>query len=260
MNDPALGSHATDPPPPVEPPPEPVPWTFPDSLFVLVIWIFILAGLGGTLIYPLLLRLTDPVMASAIQLPVSAAVLVGVTMAYVAARYPGWVRSLFGPRGVSAADIGWGVLAGVVALLVFAGALGQLLEWLAQAIRQELPTVQEEFRRIAGDPRAAPILAFGAVVTAPIAEELLFRGMMFSALRKRLPLWPAAGISSLLFALNHFEPSLEGYLLMLLVITPLGMFLAWIYERRGTLVVPILAHALFNLPQVLQLIAEASQA
>ena len=151
------------------------------------------------------------------------------------------------------------MLAGIVALAVIAFGLGWVLERLATLLGEDLPTVQEEFRELAGNPRAVPFLVLGAGVVAPIAEEVLYRGMMFAALRKRLPVWPAAGISGLLFGITHFEATLDGYLLVLLVVTPLGMFLSLLYEWRRTLFVPILAHAVFNLPQVYQLVSEASQ-
>ena len=239
-------------------PPRRVPWTFPDSLFVLGIWILFLAVFAGFLIYPLLLQVTDAETAQAVQLPISSALLVLVSMAYVNRRYPGAALRLFGERRINLADVGLGVLAGIVALGVFALGLGWVLEKLAETLKQELPTVQEEFKQLAGNPRTVPFLILGAGIIAPIAEEVLYRGMMFAALRKRLPVWPAAGISGLLFGITHFETTLEGYLLVLLVVTPLGMFLALLYEWRRTLFVPILAHAVFNLPQVAQLVSDAS--
>lgn len=237
-----------------------MPWTFPDSLFVLAIWILFLAVFAGLVIYPLLLQITDPEMAQAVQLPISSGLLILVSMAYVNRRYPGATPRLFGDRRINSGDFGWGVLAGIVALVVFAFGLGWVLELLAERLGEDLPSVQEEFRQLAGNPRAVPFLILGAGVVAPIAEEVLYRGMMFAALRKHLPAWPAAGISGLLFGMTHFEASLDGYLLVLLVVTPLGMFLAMLYEWRRTLFVPIVAHAVFNLPQVWQLVSDASRA
>jgi membrane protease YdiL (CAAX protease family) len=66
------------------------------------------------------------------------------------------------------------------------------------------------------------------------------------------------GISAVLFGLSHLQTTLEGYLLVLLIIIPLGMFLAYLYERRGTLLVPILTHAVFNLVQVFELIRQST--
>lgn len=54
--------------------------------------------------------------------------------------------------------------------------------------------------------QAEYILAFiTLVVMAPIAEEVLFRGYLFGKLRKHLRLWVAILITSLLFAIVHFQ-------------------------------------------------------
>ena len=50
------------------------------------------------------------------------------------------------------------------------------------------------------------ILAFIAlVVVAPFAEEVLFRGYLFGKLRKYAPVWVAVLITSLVFAVVHFQ-------------------------------------------------------
>jgi membrane protease YdiL (CAAX protease family) len=62
-----------------------------------------------------------------------------------------------------------------------------------------------------------------------------------------LPLWPAMGLSGLAFALSHLEA------LAIVILLPVGMFFAWIFHRTGSLLVPIAAHAVFNLVNVLLL-------
>ncbi len=81
-------------------------------------------------------------------------------------------------------------------------------------------------------------LLTGAAV-APLAEETLYRGVLFAGLAQRVPFVPAALISGLLFAIPHGL----GVLAPILV---LATGLAWIYARTGTLWAPILAHALVN--------------
>jgi hypothetical protein len=93
-----------------------------------------------------------------------------------------------------------------------------------------------------GEHRGAVAIALdlltGAAV-APLAEETLYRGILFAGLAQRLPFPPAALISGVLFAIPHgigvFAPILV-----------LGTGLAWVYARTGTLWAPILAHALVN--------------
>ncbi len=77
-------------------------------------------------------------------------------------------------------------------------------------------------------------------VATPIVEETMFRGLLFAALAQWLPAWLAALISSLAFALWHQEPY------RIIPLTIMGLGLAYIYYRSGTLWAPIAAHALNN--------------
>jgi uncharacterized protein len=86
------------------------------------------------------------------------------------------------------------------------------------------------------------VLGVGSVVIgAPFAEEIFFRGFLFGSLRGRLRFLPAAAISGAVFALFHLQP------LLIAVMVFVGIALAYLYDRRGSLAVPIAAHAIFNL-------------
>jgi membrane protease YdiL (CAAX protease family) len=83
-------------------------------------------------------------------------------------------------------------------------------------------------------------LALFAVVIAPVAEEFIFRGILFPFI-KQLG-WPKLawlGVS-FLFALIHVNAP---------TFVPLFVFalaLTWLYERTDKLIAPMLAHSLFN--------------
>jgi membrane protease YdiL (CAAX protease family) len=86
------------------------------------------------------------------------------------------------------------------------------------------------------------LVAVIAVVMAPLTEEILFRGLLQSGLRRtfRNP-WIAIAIASIIFGAVHYPmwPS----------IIPLMLFAAMLgynYERTGKLLSPIIAHAIFN--------------
>jgi membrane protease YdiL (CAAX protease family) len=52
------------------------------------------------------------------------------------------------------------------------------------------------------------ILAFFTlIILAPVAEEILFRGYLLGKLRKYVPVWVAILVTSLLFAIVHFQPN-----------------------------------------------------
>ena len=83
-------------------------------------------------------------------------------------------------------------------------------------------------------------LGFFAVVLAPLAEELVFRGLLFSGCKKIG--WPKCGwiVVSLLFAAIHASAP---------IFLPLFVFalaLTWLYEKTEGLLAPVLAHSLFN--------------
>jgi membrane protease YdiL (CAAX protease family) len=80
------------------------------------------------------------------------------------------------------------------------------------------------------------------VVFAPIFEELAFRGLLFAVLRRRFSFTPAALLSASIFALAH------GYgLIGFVSVLWSGFLWAWIYEKTGSLIPGMIAHAVNNL-------------
>jgi membrane protease YdiL (CAAX protease family) len=83
-------------------------------------------------------------------------------------------------------------------------------------------------------------LGFFAVVLAPVAEEFIFRGVLFPFI-KQLGFPKTAWIAvSLLFALIHADAAIFIPLFVL------ALALTWLYEVTDNLLAPICAHALFN--------------
>jgi membrane protease YdiL (CAAX protease family) len=80
-------------------------------------------------------------------------------------------------------------------------------------------------------------------VMAPVAEELLFRGYMYRALRNWRGVWPAAIISGVLFGGIHVGSSPVGFIVPLAI---LGVGLALLYHWTGSLYLPVALHALNN--------------
>ncbi|MCP9464709.1 MAG: CPBP family intramembrane metalloprotease [Nitrospira sp.] len=80
------------------------------------------------------------------------------------------------------------------------------------------------------------------LVFAPIFEEIAFRGLLFATLRHRLSFAPAAFVSAAMFAAAH------GYgLIGFLSVLWSGILWAWVYEKTGSLLPGIVAHAANNL-------------
>ena len=78
------------------------------------------------------------------------------------------------------------------------------------------------------------------VVLAPVGEELLFRGIAYSALRRRGK-WRAAVVSSLLFAVAHMQ------VVHFFPIFVMGFAFAFLVERTRSLVPAIVLHLGVNL-------------
>ena len=110
------------------------------------------------------------------------------------------------------------------------------------------PTNDNAIGTMVQENRALMIL--GAVVLAPVAEELLFRGVVFGGLFNRRPVM-AYVLSTVCFSAIH----VVGYIglfswdilaLCFLQYLPAGICLAWSYARSGSILTPILIHTLVN--------------
>ena len=79
-----------------------------------------------------------------------------------------------------------------------------------------------------------------AIVIAPVAEEFIFRGMLFPFVKQLgFPKLAWFGVS-FLFALIHGDKAIFFPLFAL------ALALTWLYEKTDNLLAPITAHALFN--------------
>jgi membrane protease YdiL (CAAX protease family) len=128
-----------------------------------------------------------------------------------------------------------GVPLGLLLLAVSAG-LGALLETLG--IRQTQPEVFASVRG-ASVPEFALVFLAGAVV-APIVEEVYFRGFVFRGYLEQKGVLRAFAYSAGLFALVHLN------LPALLPILAMGLLLALVYYRSGSIVPGIVAHSINN--------------
>jgi uncharacterized protein len=103
-----------------------------------------------------------------------------------------------------------------------------------------------------GGPALLLLFALMVAVGAPIAEELTFRGLLWSGVAKRGgPPWLSIGVSACAFALIHFEPS------RLLVLLAVGTVLGVVRWRTGSLGACIVAHGINNLPGAIGILALA---
>lgn len=220
----------------------PPPWPAADGVAVLLrggaLGVVVMVGaLGwGLLRSDRLLGATDVLIGGVMALPV-------LLLA---------ARRLFRPWGLGArAGFGLGVAAGggrrlvqvipvVIALVLvgdwaigaaagLAGASGHWTEWFDEDL-------------VFGGRAAMTATLAGAVVLAPLSEELTFRGILFVTLRHRLA-WPAAAaLSAMAFAALHGY-GVAGFL----SVWWSGFVWSWAYERTHSLWPAVAGHAAANL-------------
>jgi len=219
-----------------------------------------------------------------------ALVLVGSLAASQPATQPAGVESLAGEIGTLVGSIATIVVFVAIAAARFEGGLKawRLAEsgrprWLGAALavtivsvsvcllaymasdhilRTVFDVVPQEHEKILllerGDtpPSIVFMTVFGAVVVAPILEEMFFRGLLLPALVKWLgrPGW-AVIVSGVLFGLIHAPVQAS-----VAPLTIFGLILAVAYLRSGTLALPILIHGLFNARTVVWILSGAEPA
>lgn len=109
-------------------------------------------------------------------------------------------------------------------------------------------------------PHHARELALGiftAVLVAPLAEEVYFRGLLLGWIRQYTGTWPAVAGSALVFGLLHLRfltLGTEGWLITGELVG-MGVLLGWVAVRTGSLWASFIAHALNNLCALLAVLA-----
>lgn len=105
----------------------------------------------------------------------------------------------------------------------------------------------EALRRIVEDHllplfrNAGPAAVFAVALAAGIGEELLFRGVIQAGLEGLIGPVTALAVASLLFGLAHALT--PAYFVLTCV---MGLYLGWLYQATGNLVVPIMVHFLYD--------------
>lgn len=118
---------------------------------------------------------------------------------------------------------------------------------IVEAVRGPLPEIQEYVVELL---TAGPVIGALTVVTvvffAPLAEELVFRGLLFQGFQRRWRWWPAAVVSSLLFAVLHAEPTVVGTAVAVPLALIFGVVSCWLLTRTGTLMACVAFHSVLN--------------
>lgn len=93
------------------------------------------------------------------------------------------------------------------------------------------------------------IMVFLALaVIVPIAEEMMFRGFLFTSLRAKYSFWPSALATSVVFGAAHLYSGSESPLLWVVAVDTLilSVIMCYLRERTASLWPSILIHMLKN--------------
>ncbi|MFT7580369.1 MAG: membrane protease YdiL (CAAX protease family) [Myxococcota bacterium] len=180
--------------------------------------------------------------------------IIGVVLIYTLARQEDGVQPLAKAFGLSAKPLPrrWlGLALGLVPGIAFAAFVTEGAFALNTLLFGEPTAPQTTLDLLIRDPSGPTMMLVGlsAVVLAPLAEELIFRGFLYRNLRDRLG--PAAGlfVSGAVFGAVHLDPE------RIIPLTALGVVFGLLYEWTGSLLVPIAVHAVWNFLNLLSVYA-----
>lgn len=216
---------------------------FAAQLLVAPILVSVVLFAKGWSIHRIESWLTGAVMGQFVFLLVAElAVILGVfwfmRLRHVPLRRIGWTRPRL--QHISVAAIGFVAYFGayiVVAMLVSKFAPGINLDQKQQIGFDNVTTTID-----------LVLTGISLVVLPPLAEETLFRGFILTGIRQRFRIWPAAIITSVIFAVGHLEFGSGAPLLWVAAIDTfvLSMVLCYVREKTSSLWPGILIHAAKN--------------
>ncbi len=155
-------------------------------------------------------------------------------------------------------DIAWALIYFCVSLplvLLF----GKLVAWFLDKWLDYSDEVQQLAVKIYQESMLNPYTFFfqtlALILFVPIAEELLFRGLIQNYLKRYCSAQGAILASSLFFAVCHFSESQGwGNLEILAALFLFSLFLGALYEKRQSILAPILLHVTFNSVNVIMML------
>ena len=199
-----------------------VPWGIKDFIFVVLLYNLVMLPLDS------LFKDTN------YQIIFGSLIMALVTVAILRYRF----KINAGLLGIKDDDIGV-ILRGIP--------LGLILAAISMILSPNLHKIVNSIMQI---PKSAAFLGIFVLLrktiflllVVPFCEELMFRGFIYAALRKKLNILYSTFLCSLLFAMLH------GYTIMMdmLAVFIVSIFLTLSYERNQNIFVPVIAHSVYN--------------
>jgi len=158
-------------------------------------------------------------------------------------------RLFGGQRFARRLGVGRSLLVAVVAVMIIMPVaylqlrMGQVIwDWLEPSATPPIHAVLEALENSAWGGWGTVQVAIAAVIVAPLAEELFFRGVLLQSIASALHhAWLAILLSAVAFGLIHYGQPQD-----VLPLVTMGVILGYVRVRYGSLSACVLIHALFN--------------
>ncbi|MBI5775209.1 MAG: CPBP family intramembrane metalloprotease [Verrucomicrobia bacterium] len=230
------------------------PWK-PDAVLMLLMGLLVCMSVGASVsLLVESLALVPPARQKFASFCINAAVLQGsvlvMTFFFLREHKIGWAEAfgLSSPGKIRAFALAALVCAIALPATWWINSLSvAALKSFQQAPVQQI-TVQTLQKATSAESQGIFLLI--AALLAPIGEEIIFRGILYPAVkqlgRPRLAVWGTA----LVFAVVHWNQ------MTFISLTLLAVALTWLYEKTNNLLAPIAAHSLFNSANFLIIVNE----
>lgn len=137
-------------------------------------------------------------------------------------------KALGGGRIPGAAALGFGTC---IMLMLIVGLASQIFPGAFEKYQKLMETL---------DVSTSALTVYYVMLFGPVAEELIFRGVILDRLRPAFPFWTANVIQAALFGIFHMN------LIQGLYAFALGMILGMVVEVTGTVAASMITHIIFN--------------
>jgi membrane protease YdiL (CAAX protease family) len=218
-----------------------VPWGFGESVWGLIGGLLLVIIVPPLLVLPFDPNLADPDKASDAAILATQALFDGFLLLVAIGMATGGrfrlreALPLLGLRRFEPSAIGWTF---AVLGAYYVGAIA----FSAIVLQPEQEDIGKELGVCNPGVGIALAAVLSIVVLAPFAEEVFFRGFFFAGLRTRWSVWPSALLSGVIFGVVHAPTGPTAAI----PLAGLGVGLAWLYDKTGSIWPCMLAHFLNN--------------
>lgn len=233
------------------------PWSSPMAFLVWFLSVLAIIVFPAIFLLPYLISNRDVSAANVTENPTAIILnLIAVLPAHLATLAVAWFVashyrqfSLDQTLGLQSGGVKWWHYP-----VFLAGFLG-----LALAVGYLFPEGDNDMLRMLRSSRVAVfIVAILATVTAPVVEEVVYRGLLYSAFQRTIGVPAAVALVTFLFALVHL-PQYWGSPGTIILVCLLSLMLTLIRVKSDNLLPCIIMHAIFNGLQSLALVTGVAE-